>query len=296
MHYKDFLNCKYPIICVPMNRVSNVSLAIAIYNAGAFPSLSSDLYYSNQQLDFELLKKDLIYFKEKTGSTNILINLQWDIILKVEVVDFLNREEFKFFELYNIQVNGITWDVFSPYIENLKNQYSMKIIFKTLGSIPKKHCGTIILKGSEGAGRSLDDNKTLEEKFDDIKMQDPNLRIIPSGGISKHEHLIHYMSIGSLAVGIGTLFAMSEESPISVESKQKIIESSSAGLSKNGELNIQGVLIKKIDNDDNNYTRSLIYGIKSPTSGLIFAGKGIDNIKEIKPVKDIIEELIQNDY
>jgi hypothetical protein len=279
-----------------MNRVSNITLAIAIQKARAFPSLSSDLYYSNQQLDFELLKKDLLYFKDSTGSTNLLIGLQWNIILKPDIVEFLNKEDFKFVELYNTQMNGITWDSFSPYIEDLKNRYDMKIIFKTLGSIPKKHCGTIILKGSEGAGRSIDDNKTLKEKFNDIRIQDQSLRLIPSGGISTYDQITYYMSMGAFAIGIGTLFAMSEESPISYDTKKKIIDSTSNDLSKNGKFNTQGILITKIENDDDNCTQSLIHGMKSPNSGILFAGKGIDNINKIKPVKDIIEELVQNDY
>jgi hypothetical protein len=44
--------------------------------------------------------------------------------------------------------------------------------------------------------------------------------------------------------------------------------------------------------DDFNNTRSLMAGIKNPNMGHIFAGIGIDHVKEIKPVNDIIQELV----
>ena len=40
MHQK-FFNSKYPIICAGMNRVSDVKLALAVKQAGCYPSLVS---------------------------------------------------------------------------------------------------------------------------------------------------------------------------------------------------------------------------------------------------------------
>ena len=105
------------------------------------------------------------------------------------------------------------------------------------------------------------------------------------------------MDAGAYAVGIGTLFAVSEESCVSKETKLKMIES---GFKSTIRMNIDGgesvkqnaLLFSYIKDTDNNNTSGLVLGIKSAKEGLIFMGKGIDSVDRIKTVEEIVKELV----
>jgi glycerol-3-phosphate dehydrogenase len=86
--------------------------------------------------------------------------------------------------------------------------------------------------------------------------------------------------------------AASEESSVSRETKLKMIEATVADISKTAVSNQSALVFSKLPDDDMNNTYSLIKGLASPDQGLVFAGKGINYVKEIKPVKDIIQELV----
>ena len=101
------------------------------------------------------------------------------------------------------------------------------------------------------------------------------------------------MGMGCIGVAIGTLFAASEESCISKETKLKMIESSSNEIKRlDSGAQQNAIIFSRIEEDDFNNTNSLNMGMKDPTNGHIFAGKGIDHIKSILPVKDIVQLLV----
>ena len=102
------------------------------------------------------------------------------------------------------------------------------------------------------------------------------------------------MDQDALAIGIGTLFAASEESCVSKDTKQRIIDSTSADIKLIGPLNCRGLLFSRLEDDDENNSKSLYAGIKGTDTGCIYVGNGIDYIKEIMPVKDIIEWLVKD--
>ena len=62
------LTSKYPILCSPMNRVSEKNLAIACSKAGIFPSVISLSYIESESLknaihDIDDLKSDMLEIK-----------------------------------------------------------------------------------------------------------------------------------------------------------------------------------------------------------------------------------------
>ena len=74
MNYKEFFNCKYPIIAATMNQVSDLKLAIACHDAGILPSLSVYNYsLSNTDINLKELENDVKQFQDTTGTTDILI-------------------------------------------------------------------------------------------------------------------------------------------------------------------------------------------------------------------------------
>jgi NAD(P)H-dependent flavin oxidoreductase YrpB (nitropropane dioxygenase family) len=149
----------------------------------------------------------------------------------------------------------------------------------------------LVLKGQDGAGRGTE---SLETLFADIKKHSPDLLVIVSGGIGTAEQVKHYLDNGANAVGIGTLLAVSKECKISNETKLKMIESTSNDIKKFNNGAVQNALIfTEIANDTFNHTQGLEQGIAGTSSGHIFAGTGIDHISEIRPVSDIIDDLIK---
>jgi NAD(P)H-dependent flavin oxidoreductase YrpB (nitropropane dioxygenase family) len=276
---------------MPMNGVSDVDLAIVVSEAGAFPSISIFNYYKNNSVDLSYLEKELIKFLDKVGNPNILISMHWEDALNADLIEMLTRLNVKYIELFFRALTHPLWEKISQHICLLRS-VGFKILFKTVKLLPMSDYDAIVIKGPKGAGRSFPNTLELHETFGLLKDQIGAQNLIPSGGIGTSAECKYYLDQGALSVGIGTLIAASEESCVSLETKKKILESTSDDIVNIGALNSRGLLFSKLDNDDDNNSRSLRAGIRGTSSGCIYVGNGIDHIKTIMPVKDIIEELI----
>jgi hypothetical protein len=279
-----------------MNQVSDVNLAIAIHEAGAFPSIIITHYIKDNIFDFGAYKSDLEQFQNKTKSTNLLLSVGFKLILNDSIIKPFFELGFKHIELFHFFANDTHWPIILEKCKYLEEKYDAKIIFKisTNEMSDDSWYRTIILKGEEAAGRSSDFPKPIKEKFIDYKTKFPNINIIPCGGIYNYEQVKFYMDNGALAVGVGSLFAASEESSLSVESKQKIINSAKNNITLGGQLNFKGLFASIVENDDLNLTKSLQVGVNNPDKGCIYVGDAIDHITEILPVKTIIDRLMNN--
>jgi NAD(P)H-dependent flavin oxidoreductase YrpB (nitropropane dioxygenase family) len=282
-------NSKYPIVAMPMNGVSDVDLAIVVSRAGAVPSLSIFNYYTNGQLNFPWFEKEIKRFIDTTGSAEIILSMHWEHFMSEAIVNFLLKNKLRLIELFVRPADHNSWPALTKHIEDT----AMCVMFKTTMSIPVSTFDAIILKGPLSAGRSFGGNGSLEERYDIVK-QKIGSKIIPNGGIGAPEQVKYFIDRDALAVGIGTLLAASEESCVSAETKQRMIDSTSADIKLIGPLNCRGLLFSRLDGDDDNNSRSLHAGIKGTDSGCIYAGNGIDHIKQIMPVKDIIEWLVKD--
>lgn len=291
MKFVEAFNIKYPIICANMNQVSYSDLAIAVHNAGALSGISLHNHYQGTVLHVEEAKKELLKFKEKTGSTNTIVGIGIEDLKNQELIDFLEEEDFKTLELFHVPKDLPNRSEIFGIIKSLRSNRSFKIFIKSFKGIFEINYDYLIMKGPEGAGRSMHLDTTLDESFENFKSKRPNIPIIASGGISDSKDIAYYLNKGAAAVAIGTLFAASEESCISKETKIKMIESTSDDLKRFGKLNTQGIVFNHLEKDDINNTRSLKEGINGTARGSIFAGKSIDHVKEILPVKEIIARL-----
>jgi NAD(P)H-dependent flavin oxidoreductase YrpB (nitropropane dioxygenase family) len=123
----------------------------------------------------------------------------------------------------------------------------------------------------------------------------PDVPIIASGGISTKAQIKEYLDAGALAVSIGTLFAMSEESPIALSTKKVMIEKTSHDLSRMKLSGLQGIVRRDVEKNDDQ-VRPIDYRLRKGITGeldngVIFAGTGIDQINEILPVQEIVRRL-----
>lgn len=277
-----------------MNRVSDLNLAVACEAAGVLPSLSSFNYHEDEAFGAMRLAKDLIRFAELTNSTRLLLSLRPRDIFNGQLIDFLCNQGFKLLEIPKWDVSDEQWRAVTSHCRSLSDVLGFEFFFKihrrsdALDGVVQ----TVVFKGNEGAGRTDPDAGTLAENFAWIRTNRPDVKLIPSGGISTPDMVAHYLARGASAIGIGTLFAAAAESPVSVETKLKMIQANAADLSRIGKFSHQGLVFSRLEGDNDNHTGGLKLGISQGDAGTVFAGKGIDHVKEILPVSEIVARLI----
>jgi NAD(P)H-dependent flavin oxidoreductase YrpB (nitropropane dioxygenase family) len=304
---------KFPILSAPMNKVSDSALAIAVHNAGAFASISAYNFRFNGIIDYQKLKEDILNFKKETGSGNLLLSIGAEEMSVSEILSFFDQGLITHLELIceNIKLKAIELDSDQiGYCRQLKNKLSplkekgiiliLKCLNRFLVKELYKHFKNdffdgYILKGPDGAGSVVDVNKarTLDNDITLLLSEFPDLKIIASGGISGPQDIKKYLDLGVDSVAVGTLLAMSVESVVSLETKNIVLERKAEVLEKFANSNQRAMIFSKIDDDDYNHTNSLVKGISDPTEGHIFLGTGIRSVKEIRPVKEIIDYLVQ---
>lgn len=282
-------NSKYPIVALAMNQVSNAKFAVDCHNVGIYPSIS--LFNYTTLKDFLL---DVSYFKEKTGTTDFLFSLNFSDFENLQIRNIIDKLDIKNIELiFNFHNSN---EIFSNIKNELKKRQNIVFYLKTMSITDlrfNEYFNGFILKGNNSAG-IIGKNK-IESIFLYTKKTYPDKFIIPSGGIENKNQIKYFMDNGAAAVGIGTLFALSEESPIPKESKLAMINKKRSIMINSINHKKGAIVFSKIKNgnNDHNNTESLILGITSGgKKGHIYAGTAIESIKEIKPLKQIVEELI----
>lgn len=296
INYNNFFGVKYPIVAAAMNQVSEINLAVACYEAGIMPSLSIYMFYRNSQLNFDQFKQSIEYYKEKTGSGKLILSCGTDDIFNQAVLDLLVKNEITHVEL----IEGLVkrpLNVLRDQLDLLRT-FGIKSSIKALDFDPFDYSmfDFITTKGIEAAGRSRN-GVTVEQNFDNFKKEFPNMALVPSGGIGSSDQIKYYLDKGAVAVSIGTIIAACKESIVSADTKLKMIESSSNDIQK---LKCQlgedqkGLIFKSIENDSINNTISLYHGVRGTEKGHIFAGDAINKVTAIRPINEIIQDLVKD--
>lgn len=273
-----------------MNQVSDLNLALAGHHAGIFPSLSLFNYWKDNEFKFDDLERDLDTFTRITSTTNLLISLIPNHLFSQKILEMLVEKNFLNIEI----VDGLDFSSI-PKVQKIRKDLKHRGMCVFLKAISPKlimETDVLILKGNEGAGKFLDNKYTLKELFEFASNAFPSLPIIPSGGIKNSDDVKYYINRNAYAVAIGSLFAFSKDSKISDETKNKVMNLSSAHLSNIKNRNQNGIVFEEIENDNENNTVSLKLGIETSAKGHIFVGKSIDSIVSIKTVKELVDDLV----
>jgi len=296
--------CKFPIVEAWMYCSSSVELAVAVAEAGCYPSLSAVTKDStvDESLDITVeTQKALQQYKNITGNTNVVLTATQYMLWKKE---YLNL--FKKFSISHLEIlpsaDGDKILSGKEFFDNSLNREAIKylrnftkIILRIYEPIDPKTAllvDAVAVKGQESAGRT--GLWKVKDLFIKQKELTPNLPIIPYGGISSPDQVAWYMNNGAEAVGIGTLFAISIESPLSLAVKQKLVNTNQNDISLLTDTKQNCVVFSDStdDNPDWNSTQELQKGIKGNGSeGLIYIGHGIANVNQILPVTDIVSYL-----
>jgi len=296
MNYKDFFGCKYPIVVLAMNQVSDVDLAIAVAKSGGFPSLSLFNYIENDRLDVESLDKDLDKFIITIKNSSIICSMpsRW-LTTNRSLVDVLIKHKISHFELLarplSLRQRLDTYKI----LTELKRAHLRGVLLKVPDlseniSSHLKFIDAIVVKSADGAGRlgntgsTLDILKQVADKYADVMC-------IPCGGVYIKSQVDLLLANGALAVGVGTPFALSEESCIPTHTKHQMIQNNNVK-NMQGVVNQNAIIFDKIDQpDDCNNTRSLKVGIATGQHGHVFSGAAIKSITTIESVQKIMMRL-----
>lgn len=292
--FSDTFGSRHPIICAAMNQVSDARLAIAVHEAGAFPSLSAANYMRHNRFDQARYLKELRSFKSATNGSGLLLSAGGTTLLNDYVIDPFLELGFKHFEVFHWDHEKRYWPRILERVQLLQRDHGATVIFKVGTHVDCKEIpySMIILKGPEGAGRASEDAVPLRSAFVELIHRLPCTQIIASGGISQPGQVKDYLSSGALGVAIGTLFAASAESSIDGCVKQKIVAAHVKDLQRCGENRLKGIYSGELKSDTSNLTYSLAAGVKGLKSGALFLGDGVEQVTEILPVREIVRRLI----
>ncbi len=178
----------------------------------------------------------------------------------------------------------------------------------------------LIAVGSEAGGHCgpISNHKLVPEL-----VQNCRIPVIAAGGISRPEHICQMMEYGAAGVSVGTIFIASEESPVSAEYKQALIDYSSKDIVLSTRLSgshltvINTPYVQRIGTKANfierlmkrhkrlkKLMRMLLFArgmkkiekaaFKATYQSVWVAGPAIDDIKAIKPLRLIMNELTRN--
>jgi len=292
----NFFPCRYPIVEALMNTASDVGLAAAVADAGAFPSLW--LSETADEADMQLTE-----FKKLIGHSNLIIPLRTTQFKNLDLVRVIRKHQVSHIEIFRVDNDGKIKDIDQIKEQHDRIQRVLKVLRNTSKLIMRIFDDTTnvtgidayAIKGKESAGTS--GSWSVKDLFLQKKVSDPDKYLIPYGGIGTPDQVAYYINHGAPAVAVGTLFAASLESPISLEVKMQMVKATADDLCS-GHQHEQNQLILgqtiQIDNDDWNRTQQLKASIFGPgDQGFVYAGHSIDHVKGVRPVKEIVEYLCQ---
>jgi NAD(P)H-dependent flavin oxidoreductase YrpB (nitropropane dioxygenase family) len=291
-----------------MNGVSDLNLAVAVSKAGIVPSLSFANY---KRMKDTKLSADVSKFKGATGTNEIMISItDSSLIEHIDLIHSLGVSHIEIIILTNLDTRYEQRYSGKNYIKSIKRlqQSGVKILIKSIAfpfddmvndrvrfSISEHFMDGLIFKGNEAAGIVRPSKLSLSSRVKEANERYENKKaVIPCGGIATKETVDSILLSGATSVGVGSLFALSEESRVARESKIKIIQDNKRQLDKLSceRTHQNAFVIEQINKeDDTNHTNSLLLGVNG-MGGHLFMGTGIKEVNEILPVKEIVARLI----
>ncbi len=313
---REFLGCKYPIMCGAMTWVSDPKLVSAIGKAGGFGLLAGG------NAPVEVLKQqitDTRDMSDKPFGVNIItlapaypdhLNLACE--LKCEVVVFAGGIPKKN-EIQRAKEAGAKIICFAS-----TDLLALKLI--------ERGADALILEGSEAGGHI--GPVALSVLIQQILFEVESVPIFIAGGIASGRMMAHLLMMGAAGIQMGTRFVMSEEclahpkfkevfkrarakdamATPQFDSRLPVIPVralKNEGTIEFGKLQLE--LLHKLDNhvinrEEAQFTveRFWVGALKNAVidgdviKGSLMAGQSVGLVNEIKPLKSIIDEFIDD--
>ena len=282
---------KYPIIQAPMGWIARSQLASAVSEAGGMGIIET----SSGEVDN--CKKEIQLMSELTDKP-FGVNLPLLFLRDDSMVKFCVDAGVKF----------VTTSAGDPtkYVGILKD--AGIIVYHAVpslaGAIKAANAGVdgLVVEGTEGGGFKSPEEVGLLVLIQSIK-QNLDIPIIAAGGLVDGSGMAAVFAAGAEGIQMGTRFVSSKESPVHINFKNKIIDSGIDGtmvLNKKSKPVIRALKTELTNNINEKgvMDMSAMMNIKDLYFGgdmeaaPALSGQSSGLIDEIKPVKQIIDEII----
>ncbi|MFH2060768.1 MAG: nitronate monooxygenase [Pseudomonadota bacterium] len=289
----EILGCKYPIIQGPIGQLNDPKMVAAVSEAGAFGVLALGFVSDAEKVRQMVCEVKEITDKPFGANLMISINPNNEAILEV-----LAEEEIKV-----VTTSAGSPKTIYPKIKEL----GLKGLHVTLAAkfaVKADAADGIIVSGTESGGLRTNGPESTNLILVPVICDMVDVPVVAAGGIADRRGYRAALALGAQGVQIGTAFLVSEESPASKAWKEAIITCKDAGTTL---LPVSGMTMRTIINPKlrelmgSGVDLSQEYNMKNAHEAwstgdfnLFPAGAGQISalIKEIRPIKDIIEEMV----
>jgi len=296
IHLSEILKTKYPIIQGPIGAINSPELVASISNAGGYGMLA--LGFSSNIDEVKRLLHEVKKFTDKPFGANLMI------------INPLNEKIIPL--LAESGVKTVTTSVGYPgKIYPLLHELGMKGLHVLLSvkhavSAEKAGADGIIAAGSEAGGLRSTVSESTTMVLVPLIADSVQIPVVAAGGIADSRGYRAALALGAEGVQIGTRFLACTESPIQQIWKDQIVNCEDGGtdLLPVDYLMMRAIITpelrEKLNSPDFDIRKEfkLANASKAWDSAdfnLVPAGAGQVSalIKDIKPVKEIIDEMVK---
>ena len=293
----NLLGIKYPIFQGAMAQIARHELVSAVSNAGALGILASG------GVRPEELRKEIQQCKELTDKP-FAVNLMLMMPNIDEIIDVVIEEDVKI-----VTTGAGTPRKFMPRLK----EAGIKVIpvvpsVKAAVKIEELGCDAVVVEGMEAGGHV--GTSTTMALLPQVTSA-VNIPVIAAGGIADGRGMAAAYCLGASGVQMGTVFLASEECPVTDAYKNMIIEAVDTSTTLTGEkfgapvrgikneltkryheLEEQSSTLMELEELTLGSLRRAVYD-GDVENGSVMAGQIAGLVNEIRPVKNIIEDVIK---
>ena len=297
MTITNLLGIKYPIFQGAMAQIARHELVSAVSNAGALGILASG------GVRPEELRKEIQQCKELTDKP-FAVNLMLMMPNIDEIIDVVIEEGVKI----------VTTGAGTPrkFMPRLKEE-GIKVIpvipsVKAAVKMEELGCDAVVVEGMEAGGHV--GTSTTMALLPQVTSA-VNIPVIAAGGIADGRGMAAAYCLGASGVQMGTVFLASEDCPVTDASKNMIVEAVDTSTTLTGEkfgapvrsikneltkryheLEEQSSTLMELEELTLGSLRRAVYD-GDVENGSVMAGQIAGLVNEIRPVKNIIEDVIK---
>lgn len=297
MTITNLLGIKYPIFQGAMAQIARHELVSAVSNAGALGILASG------GVSPEELRKEIQQCKELTDKP-FAVNLMLMMPNIDEIIDVVIEEGVKI-----VTTGAGTPRKFMPRLK----EAGIKVIpvipsVKAAVKMEELGCDAVVVEGMEAGGHV--GTSTTMALLPQVTSA-VNIPVIAAGGIADGRGMAAAYCLGASGVQMGTVFLASEECPVTDAYKNKILEAVDTSTALTGEkfgapvrgikneltkryheLEEQSSTLMELEELTLGSLRRAVYD-GDVENGSVMAGQIAGLVTEIRPVKNIVEDVIK---
>jgi len=307
----DILGIKYPVIMAPMFLVTNVKMMVAACNSGIAAAIPALNYRTDEEFRAAL---DEIR-ANSTGSIgiNLIVNKSNPKMPKQLATCVEKKVDFIITSLGSPEsvIKACKPAGIKVFCDVVDLKYAQKV--EGLGA------DAVIAVNNEAGGHA---GGETPEKLIPLLKNNCNIPIISAGGVGNYSDLQKMLELGAAGVSVGSIFIASEESDVSDEYKNACVTYGADDIVMSTKVSgtpctvINTPYVQKIGTEQSRFERILskskrlkkwvkmltfMKGMKaleksafSATYKTVWcAGPTIENTKAIRPVRDIVKALVE---